>query len=198
MRNEACGWTGSRWAFGIGVAVLSMLLSGCGGIEVETHPAADFAPANYRALAWASPPLDARSGDDLRALERSVRKAVGKGLAARGYTLAAAGADPDLLIDYRWSRRIEPRGAGAVSPGDEMARMVDMDPTPAGGGAIHRHPVVDVAERIALHVSLRDAATRRLVWWGSAETVAPGDGEKVAPALIDRLVERLLRELSAR
>ncbi len=179
-------------------AVLLLLLAACSGVEVDVHPAADFTPARYGALAWASPPLGDKSPPELRELERTVRKSVEKGLVARGYSLAAAGAAPDLLIDYRWSRRIEPQGAGSVSPSDEAARVYDLDSTPAGDSALYRHPTLDVAERVNMRVSLRDAATRELVWWGSAEMVAPDGDESAQQRQVDKLIGHLLRELPKR
>jgi len=173
-----------------------LLLTACSSIDVEVHPAQSFTPTNYRSLAWATAPLDTRTAAELRALERDVRRAVEQGLVARGYPLqTSATATPDLLIDYRWSRRVEPRGAGSVSPRDEMARMIDLDPTPAGDSALYRHPIADVAEQVSLRVSLRDAVSRKLVWWGSATTVAARDDQHAAQKLVDRLAGRLLREL---
>lgn len=177
--------------------MLLLLLTACSGVEVDVHPAADFAPARYQALAWASPPLGDKSPPEMRALERTVRKSVEKGLVAHGYSLAA-GAAPDLLIDYRWSRRIESQGAGSVSPSDEAARVIDLDSTPAGESALYRHPTVDVAERVNMRVSLRDAATRELVWWGSAEMVAPDGDQGAQQKQVDKLIEHLLRELPKR
>lgn len=171
-----------------------LLLAACSPLKTEVESGPGFAAAGYRLVAWATPPLSERSGADMRRIDRTVRAEVEAELGRRGYRVAETTA-AELLIDYRLSQRIEPAGAGAVSPADEAARMWDLDPTPAGDSALYRHPVAGSNERAELFLSLRDRRSGELVWQGrvSGEFAAEDQGDR--RALIRRAVARLLRQL---
>jgi hypothetical protein len=179
------------------IALLScILLAACSPLKTEVESDPGFAAAGYRQVAWATPPLGERSGADMRRIDHAVRTAVEAELGQRGYRMAEEAA-AELLIDYRLSQRIEPAGAGAVSPTDEAARMWDLDPTPAGDSALYRHPVAGSNERAELFLNLRDRRSGRLVWQGRVSGVFAAEDQGDRRALIRRAAARLLRQLPA-
>jgi hypothetical protein len=177
------------------VLLLSLFLWACSPLQLQVEPAPEFSGAGYRTVAWASAPLGERSRSDMRRFDGAVRAAAEEQLQARGYQLTSVPDEADLLLDYRTSVRVEAAGAGAVSPADEVARSWDLDPTPAGDSAIHRHPVALEQQRGELFLSLRDRRSGELAWQGRAAGMSRAGDPSEARALARRAVGELLRQL---
>jgi hypothetical protein len=166
------------------VLLFAVACSSAAGVRIhaDRNPAADF--GRYARYAWASAPL---SGDEWPArnertsLDWKVRSLVDEQLARRGYGRGAPG-EADFLVDYR----VTTQERELTDTFGEYARY-----RAAGGSAGLGDAWVQGYREGALVVDVSDAATRKLVWYGSATAVVnPSLREKRLPDAIRRIFDR--------
>lgn len=179
----------SAAARGAAVAAAILALAACGRpgvrIEAEQSPSADLAA--YATWTWARPALAGRGpgpADEAERLDRRIRGAVERGLAARGYR-RGAGREGDLVVDY--DVRLRERSTETFR--DYVQYRAD------GGTKDMGAAWMDGYLQGTLELELLDARTRALVWRGVAE----GMVDQEAPGRrADEVVARLLERLPAR
>lgn len=178
-----------RLLLGIAATMFSMAtLAGCAtSMTVSSHVEHGLDLSRYRTFDWG--PADALPAGDAR-LDRNpfftdrVQGAVEKGLAARGFRLAAAGEHADLLIHYHAniSQRINVTHANQTDGYCSQASC----PT-------------DLVEYEAgtLVLDVIDAQTNTLVWRGWAQNNVKDllDQQDVMTKTIDQAVTRMLLRL---
>jgi hypothetical protein len=131
-------------------------------VKSDRNPDADF--ARYATYAWARAPLGGGvwpARDDRTAFDWKVRELVDAEMARKGYAQGAPGG-AGLLVDYR----VSVREKELSDTFGEYARY-----RAAGGEQGLGDAWVQGYREGTLVVEVSDAATRRLVWYGSASAV---------------------------
>ena len=134
------------------------------GVSVRSNrnPDADF--GRYATYTWATAPLDGGewpARNDRTAFDWKVRQLVDEQLAQKGYVRGAPG-QADLLVDYR----VSTEDKELQDTFGEYAKYRS-----AGGSQGLGDAWVQGYREGTLVVEVSDAATRRLVWYGSATAV---------------------------
>jgi hypothetical protein len=146
-------------------------------IRSDRNPAADF--GRYRRYAWASAPFGGGqwpARNDRTAFDWRVRELVDQELARRGYV---RGSPADILVDYN----IDTREKEMSDTLGEYARY-----RAAGGDGALSDVWVQGYSEGTLVVEVSDAATRALVWYGSATAVVnPSMREQRLPDAMQRI-----------
>jgi len=169
--------------------ILALALAGlaacasAAGVRVKSdrNPDADF--AHYATYTWATAPLGGSewpARNDRTAFDWKVRGLVDEQLAGKGYVQAAPGR-ADLVVDYRVSTEEKELN----DTFGEYARYRS-----AGGSQGLGEAWVQGYREGTLVVEIGDAATRQLVWYGSATAV-------VNPALRDERMPDAMRRVFA-
>ncbi len=156
-------------------------LAACSDLQIYSaqSPTASF--AGYRTYAHGapekSPPGFART-QLTAAVWASVQVDIDRELASKGYTLAAAGAEPDLLVRSGSGSHTRERDEGAAIH---------------GVGWISTNIVADYTVA-TLVVDVYDAHTRQPVWHGSSRRALDGAGPTTVPeASVAQAVQAIFR-----
>ena len=144
--------------------VMLVACASSSGVRVKSdrNPDADF--GRYATYAWARAPLGGGvwpARNDRTAFDWKVRELVDAEMTRKGYAQGAPG-QADLLVDYRVS--VQEKELSDTF--GEYAKYRS-----AGGEQGLGEAFVQGYEEGTLVVEVSDAATRRLVWYGSASAV---------------------------
>ncbi len=84
----------------LGIALLSLAIVACSGIETRPAPTKDFAKGNYKYYKWRSEPLgtSSRSNDTIYLIDPIVRRELDANLRRKGYVLDPQQAQ--FSVDY--------------------------------------------------------------------------------------------------
>jgi hypothetical protein len=148
-------------------------------VKSDRNPGTDF--GRYASYAWARAPLGGGvwpARNDRTAFDWKVRELVDAELTRKGYAQGAPG-QADLLVDYRVS--VQEKELSDTF--GEYARYRS-----AGGEEGLGEAWVQGYREGTLVMEVSDAATRRLVWYGSASAV-------VNPALRDQRMPDAMRRV---
>jgi hypothetical protein len=169
------------------------LAAGCASTpaapEVMRDAGADFGA--YRTYGWFQPPQDDKASPTRSIVDGYVRSAIANEMKAKGYAEAAAGAAPDLVIEYAAasSEKLKNNpfriGVGVGSYGSN-----------AGGSVGVGSPSVREVKEGSLVVHVIDHAREAEVWRGSIERELGKGG--VDQAVVQAAVTELMRDFPAR
>ncbi len=166
-----------------GHVVLGLALAACAStarVRDAGTPAVDV--SSYRTYAWAiaAPVIDADEtrARDAAVLEATIRQAVDRALAAKGYRLAE-GTTPDFLVDF--GVRLEERTTDTFG---EYIAYRDR----GGGQGLGAAFLLGYAQGTVL-LELTDARSRARAWSG-ARTAVLDDGQDIAK--LERAVDEIL------
>ncbi|HEY8514585.1 MAG TPA: DUF4136 domain-containing protein [Candidatus Binatia bacterium] len=153
--------------------VLGLALAACASATRARDVAAPAVDVStYRTYAWATaaPVIDAdeERARDAAVLEITIREAVDRALAAKGYR-PAAGASPDFLVDF--GVRLEEKSADTF--GEYIAYRDRGGQQNLGGAFVFGY------EEGTVVVEVTDARSRKPAWSG-ARTVVLDDGQDIA------------------
>jgi hypothetical protein len=182
-----------KWMHAMAAFVAASLAGGCASTPVEPEvmrdAGADFGA--YRTYGWFQPPQDDKASPTRSIVDGYVRTAIAKEMKAKGYTEAAAGATPDLTIEYAAasSEKLKNNpfriGVGVGSYGSNV-----------GGSVGVGSPSVREVKEGSLVVHVIDHAREAEVWRGSIERELGKGG--VDQALVQAAVSELMRDFPAR
>ena len=161
------------------VLALAVAVTACSSMKVEVEYSRSANFKGYRTYAWISQPPgpeQAPAARDPRVRE-AVVSSIDRGLAAKGLTRTDPDKSPDLLVAvYGWS-----------------AAGIDVHQYGYGYGYYGYHPSsVSVREYRAgtLIIDLVDAATKQMVWRGTAsDTFDPGAEAKTVVKAVEKTLE---------
>mgnify|MGYP001087865637 CR=1 FL=1 len=160
----------------LALALLSMLLGACSGIQTDTAPIDRFKEGNYSTYSWRAPAIanSGQSNDPLYTLDPTLRSAVNNTLAGKGYRLVDEGGD--FLIDYQFRATLS---EGALSSSADQAS--ERNPSADAEVVINRRAnqaLVDNAYALAgprpmnnIVLQFSDAQSQSLVWAASMSKV---------------------------
>ena len=176
------------------VLSFSLLLGGCGGVQIQSGEVDDFAAGQYRYYAWRSEPLpqNTHTSDPFYAVDPVVRREVDAHLQALGYQL-----DPQrhqFSVDYVFAEGVlegeEPEQASNIShtPSATINRQVDqasVDNAIALGG-------VKATNTILVH--FHDIASGDVVWTARLTKIIENANSDAAEELAGPIA-RIFRDL---
>lgn len=183
--------------------LMTTQLVACTGVQIYSTPVDRFASANFETFSWRAAPIAQRldSKDPLAVLDPTLRSAVTKALASKGYRQTAEGGD--FVIDYQFKASLS---EGALS---SSAFNADNEfPPPNPNVVVNRRTnqaLVDNAYALAgprevtsILLEFSNGNSQSLIWAGSISKVVEDlnreDGEPLRNAL-DTAIARLLRTI---
>jgi hypothetical protein len=148
----------------LAIALLSLAIVACSGIETRPEDTAAFAAKNYRYYSWRSEPLKnpTSSRDRIYVMDPIVRREVDKNLKAKGYILDADKAQ--FSVDYlqapglRMGEKSE--AASNITPYPTVLPNRQVD----GAVADNAHALGGVKETSNVAIQFNDKGTRHGVW----------------------------------
>jgi len=163
-------WGGiARWTLAAGAC--AAIAAGCSTAAVKTTSPARFDASAYRTYAWGTPaPVLVANEErerDAAVLEWTIRSAIDRTLAAKGYQRIEVG-DPDFLVDF--GVRLEEKSADTFG---EYIKYRDEGGQQGLGSAF-----VFGYEQGSLAIEVTDARSDARLWTGSERTVLD-DGQDV-------------------
>lgn len=194
----------SRAAVALATTTLAVILTACSGVQIDTVPIDRFAEGNYRSYSWWGAGVDNSAGshDPLYVIDPSLRAAVDKALAEKGYRRVDQGGD--FIIDYQFRATLS---EGAVN---STALMADNRyPVPSNPAtSINRAPdraLVDNAyalggprEMNSVLLRFSDRESQGMVWAVAmskiVEDVNHEDSDKLVKS-INSAINRALRRV---
>ncbi len=182
----------------LALALLSLALTACSGVEIQPSETDTFATGNYRYYKWRSEPLQntINSSDPIYIMDPIMRREIDSTLRSKGYIL-----DPEraqFSVDYLYAVGLR-EGAKA-----EQASNISPIPSVTPNRQVDQ-AVVDNANALGglketsnIAVQFNDTATREEVWrviiTKIMDNVNTVDGTKAADVL-SKAVDKALREL---
>jgi hypothetical protein len=168
-------------------AVVLLPLAGCATAGVKTAESTSIDVSGYRTYDWATPaPVVVANEDrerDAAVLEWTIRDAVDRQLAAKGYR-RAAGATPDFQVDF--GIRLEEKSTDTFG---EYITYRELGGKQEMGSAF-----VFGYEEGTVRLEATDARSRAVVWSGTGRTVLD-DGQDVTK--LEDAVAKLLASFPA-
>lgn len=148
----------------LAIALLSLALAACSGIETRPEDTTQFAAKNYRYYSWRSEPLEnpTNSKDRIYVMDPIVRREVDKNLKNKGYIL-----DPDkaqFSVDYlqapglRMGAKSEASTNISLHPSVVPNRQVD------GAVADNAQALGGVKETSNVAIQFNDVGRKHEVW----------------------------------
>ncbi len=187
-----------RIIYTLALALLSLALTACSGVEIRPSETDTFAAGNYRYYKWRSEPLQntINSSDPIYIMDPIMRREIDSTLRSKGYIL-----DPEraqFSVDYLYAVGLR-EGAKA-----EQASNISPIPSVTPNRQVDQ-AVVDNANALGglketsnIAVQFNDTATREEVWrviiTKIMDNVNTVDGTKAADVL-SKAVDKALREL---
>ena len=187
-----------RIIYTLALALLSLALTACSGVEIRPSETDTFAAGNYRYYKWRSEPLQntINSADPIYIMDPIMRREIDSTLRSKGYIL-----DPEraqFSVDYLYAVGLR-EGAKA-----EQASNISPIPSVTPNRQVDQ-AVVDNANALGglketsnIAVQFNDTATREEVWrviiTKIMDNVNTVDGTKAADVL-SKAVDKALREL---
>ena len=178
------------------------VLIACTSVQIDTAPTDRFSEGNYRSYSWWGAAVENTAGshDPLYVVDPSLRAAVDRVLASKGYRYVETGGD--FLIDYQFKASLS---EGAV---DSTALKADNRYPIPNNTTINRRAdqaLIDNAyalggprEMNSILLRFSEKGTKSLVWAASmskiVEDVNHDDSSKMVKG-INTAVERALRRL---
>ncbi|MGI9592703.1 MAG: DUF4136 domain-containing protein [Myxococcota bacterium] len=171
--------------------LLLACVAACAGVSVnqDYDPSADF--ASYRSFDWFPGSRELAGGGQLEDpfLERRIRTAVGRELAAKGY-VRAGGARPDFYVNYHVSVQQK-----LTSSGMNVGYGVGSYGSWGGVGIGMRTNPVRQYEEGTLVIDFIDGASRKLVWRGTgSKALARSPTPEQTTATIDTATREILKQ----
>jgi len=156
-------------------ALLSLLVS-CSSMRVQTASDPEANLSQYKTYGWAPTPPATPDRPQQSILDQTVKSSIEKGLAAKGL-VPAKGAQADMLINYFGVSR------SAITYGSTSHDY---------WGHWGHYDHATVTREGALTLQFIDAATKRIVWQGTAaDTISEaGASEKQIATAVKKLIER--------
>ena len=177
----------------LGAVALTLGLSACGGIQVNTdyNPDTDF--TRYRTFAWAegSGSLDDPRMTDL--VDQRFRRAVESELVSRGMEKTTSG-EPDVFVGYQIALddRVDYQTINTYYGGAWGYRGVY-------GGVVGTQTTATEYTVGTLVIDVYDARQRELVWRGSGEgKVSQARNPEESQERINQVVTRILQDFPVR
>ena len=148
----------------LAIALLSLAIAACSGIETRPEDTAAFAAKNYRYYSWRSEPLKnpTNSRDRIYVMDPIVRREVDKNLQAKGYILDTEKAQ--FSVDYlqapglRIGEKSEASTNISLHPSVVPNRQVD------GAVVDNAHALGGVKETSNVAIQFNDKGTRHEIW----------------------------------
>jgi hypothetical protein len=187
-----------RIIYTLALALLSLALTACSGVEIRPSETDTFAAGNYRYYKWRSEPLQntIKSSDPIYIMDPIMRREVDSTLRSKGYILDRERAQ--FSVDYLYAVGLR-EGAKA-----EQASNISPIPSVTPNRQVDQ-AVVDNANALGglketsnIAVQFNDTGTREEVWrviiTKIMDNVNTVDSTKAADVL-SKAVDKALREL---
>jgi len=148
----------------LGIALLSLAIVACSGIETRPAPTKDFAKGNYKYYKWRSEPLgtSSRSNDTIYLIDPIVRRELDANLRRKGYVLDPQQAQ--FSVDYlqapglRMGEKSE--AASNITPYPRVVANRQVD----GAVVDNAYALGGVKETSNIAIQFNDVTSKREVW----------------------------------
>lgn len=187
-----------RFFQGIGIALLAVIVSGCGNVQIDRQSFEQFNEGNYQTYHWKLAPMKSlpNDRDRLAAIDTVLRAEIDARLASKGYRRLAKGGD--FVINYEFKASFTD---GELTTG--TSRMKSIPPLVInreidGAYQDNANALAGVKELKNILVTFEDSSDYGLVWAGAMSRVIENQNTMDMEDLHNDMhlaIERLLRGL---